>query len=272
MITRNIPAPRDLRKAFTLIEMLVVIAIIGILAAILLPALGKAKIQAQRKVCQTEELGLVGSIEQYYSTYSRLPASTNAVNSLSGIANNTNDFTYGTSPTPGSGGGPIVNVPKTIAGLPSGSAGIINQGSKSAYQNNNSEVVAILRDDSYYPEIGTNGSQVIGHIYNPQQTVLFQAKAAPGNSTNSPGIGSDEILRDVWGMPYMLTLDLSGDNKVYDPWLQMMYYNQYKNVNSSATLLTPGHAVVWSFGPYMNIDLGKGSLSPANKYMVISSQ
>lgn len=71
----NIPSRlRRASSAFTLVELLTVIAIIAILMGLLFPAIGIIKEQARKVQAKTDVTNIVAAVKQYYTEYGKYPA------------------------------------------------------------------------------------------------------------------------------------------------------------------------------------------------------
>jgi general secretion pathway protein G len=71
--------PRRRQSGFTLLELIIVIAIIGILATIAMPALKNVPVRAKESVLKTNLRTLRDMIDQYYGDKGRYPTSLEAL-------------------------------------------------------------------------------------------------------------------------------------------------------------------------------------------------
>jgi prepilin-type N-terminal cleavage/methylation domain-containing protein len=262
---KTLPKPR----AFTLVELLIVIAIIAILAAMLLPVINIVETKAKKTQAKLECSNIVGAIQQYESDYSRFPVST-AVQQ-SGYTN----FTYGgTFNTP--------TGPQQIGSTISG--GILT----------NSDVISILLDETNYLN-GWGGSITfppnVNYQKNPKRSVYlanthfsgWDMRQLPGTQPQ-PGVGNDLVDRDPWGNPYVITVDLNEDNNAVDAFYGQPTVGSSTGVaggsgmvglvyqQNSSTYNFHGNVMVWSAGPDGKVDPASSAITGANKDNVSSWQ
>ncbi len=134
-------APRESERGFTLIELMIVVAIIAILAGILIPNFVNARSQAQTAACESNLRSIATALELYYADNQIYPSASGAsvqpalftVNGVSYLNNTPKDpaaqssnATYSITTTQAGGGGPAsytvtcpgVHVGSTLAKIP----------------------------------------------------------------------------------------------------------------------------------------------------------
>jgi general secretion pathway protein G len=74
----------DGERGFTLVELMVVVAIIAILAGVLIPNFAHARAQAQTSACEANLQAIAEAAEVYYAATSTYPNSTNAIDTTFG--------------------------------------------------------------------------------------------------------------------------------------------------------------------------------------------
>jgi prepilin-type N-terminal cleavage/methylation domain-containing protein len=229
-IMKRAAAPGSGRpRAFTLVELLVVISIIAVLAGLLLPVLAGMKKKAKIAVARSEMSNFATAIKAYEAEYNRFPMSKNtetlAMTGNPAVSMN-GDVTIGLPPAPGTPG-------------------------------DNSEVIKILLDIDDFP-----GAVNPKHARNPRNLVTFHGK--PASDMTLPGVGPDYIYRDPWANPYIITMDLNDDNKCTDLWYGTQQVSQGAAGAGLNGLLGSGSnppvyqlngpIMIWSFGPDKQAD------------------
>jgi prepilin-type N-terminal cleavage/methylation domain-containing protein len=288
MMKQRMGGGRRYEAGFTLVELLTVIAIIAILAAMLLPVLSRVKLSAYRTQARVQVNDIATAIQAYDSAYGRFPVSPGAQQQAAAYGGG--DITYC--------GGYFTNAAGTqwpVTPTPT------------YCDTSNAEVISILMDYTNFPD-STYGNFTANTNYqkNPQKTGFLNAKMSgwgpkPGAGAPLPGVGNDLVYRDPWGNPYIMTMDLNYDGQCQDAFYGLQAvsqnpvggtyaatgFNGLNNPNPTKPSLYlqlndyafHGSVMVWSMGQYgpatpslSSFDVSKPATDAANKNHILSWQ
>ncbi len=274
---------RRFRAGFTLVELLVVIAIIAILAAMLLPVLSHVKLVAYKNQTRIQVNDIATAIQAYDSAYGRFPVSPAAQAAASQAGG---DITYCGTYT-------------NAAGLIWPNAGPVSTSCTYSNVNGNADVIAILMDYTNFPNPAYGVATANANYQkNPQKTQFLNAKMSGWDpsmgGTPAPGVGNDLVYRDIWGNPFLISMDLNYDGQCQDAFYGLQLVSQQnassqQGYNGLVNSTDPngsgnnyrfhGTVMVWSMGPYgpatptaSSFDPTKPATDAANKNHIASWQ
>lgn len=246
------------RGAFTLVEMLVVVAIVAILAGILIPVVGRVKTKAKVAAARVEMAGLGMAIKSYKNDYDRWPVPKNYPRKGGG-----DDVCYGwqddTNP---------------------------NQ------KLNNNDLMAILmaKDTTQQPvplptrywenpRAAPDGKPAgANHMNgrNPKKNKYIDPKESR-DEDGFPGLSEFGNYHDPFGNDYKISMDVNGDGFCHD-W----FYGKtalaglgvgldFKNSSDgSLRFALKGDVMIWSNGPDRQRDPSTAALNEINEDNILS--
>lgn len=192
------PSPRKPRTdAFTLIELLTVIAIIAILMGLLFPALSSAKEQARRTAAANAVRNIVNACKSYQTDYNKFPPVTTA---LDGSVDTGGYYSYGDKGVTGAklGNNELFDILRAIArGVNVGNA--MNKRQQKYFEMGKAKDPATPRD-GFIDGTGYTGTQ--GQLMDPwgvQYTIVLDAADSGtidmGNFYTDLAGGGNNLLR-----------------------------------------------------------------------------
>ena len=220
--------------AFTLIELLTVIAIIAILMALLMPVLNVAKNAAKKAAAKGDLSQLVTAVKAFYTDYGVYPIDP----SKAGIAGV--DMEYG-NPPPHSPYYPIADVVNVLRADPNWSTDVLSTGTTS---------ISINTRQTIYLDVPYAKNQV-----NPKSGL---ANAATAKTPNGNTVAIGDWL-DPWGNVYIVCIDADYNGYVQPYTLNYSDLSYVLKVPNEATTLQTG-CVGGSFGADGQIGTGGNAI------------